>query len=67
MSTKPMSAAVAIRWGQLLASVESARDDIERAGRSWDLMNEDDQRLLATAANAVAALEQRLWERKDRR
>lgn len=60
------TAARALRWGQRLSGVETARNSLNPAIRNTDLLSPSDRDLLAKAVDILAGIEQRAWEAEVR-
>lgn len=59
-------AAVEFRRGQLIAGIESARQALSIASRSYDLLTPDDNERFKQADDILAGIEQRMWAARQK-
>lgn len=58
--------AVAFRWGQLIAAIETARSALAVADRSSNLLTADYRQRLALATDLLSGIEQHAWSSMDK-
>lgn len=60
MSKRTEDVARGMRYGTLIAALDSAKDALVRASTCWDLLSPEDRELLQKASDIVNGVEQRV-------